>query len=62
MKEVALELEGLRRYVEHTWVQSNNEETESLLGELETRSRRNGNAAEQESLNNYSISSLDIGR
>ncbi|RWR78991.1 wall-associated receptor kinase 2-like protein [Cinnamomum micranthum f. kanehirae] len=62
MKEVALELEGLRRSVEHTWVQSNNKETESLLGELETRSRGNGNAAEQESLNNYSISSLDIGR
>ena len=62
MKEVAMELEGLRGFVQHPWVQSNYEETQNLLGELEMGYSGNGNAAGQESLNNRTMSALEIGR
>ncbi|XXG39876.1 hypothetical protein AAC387_Pa01g0730 [Persea americana] len=62
MKEVAMELEGLRRFVEHPWVQSNHVETQSLLGEPEIGYSGNGNAAGQDSLNNRTMSALEIGR
>ncbi|XXG39871.1 hypothetical protein AAC387_Pa01g0726 [Persea americana] len=62
MKEVAMEIEGLRRFVEHPWVQSNHEETQSLLVERENGYSGNGNAVGQESLNNRTMSTLEIGR
>ncbi|XXG39877.1 hypothetical protein AAC387_Pa01g0731 [Persea americana] len=62
LKEVAMELEGLRGFVEHPWVQSNHEETQSLLGELEIGYSGNGNVAGQDSLNNHTMSAMEIGR
>lgn len=53
MKQVAMEMEGLKRFVDHPWVL---EEKHGLLGGLEVEYSHNGNAARQESLNNTTIS------
>ncbi|XP_010256258.1 PREDICTED: putative wall-associated receptor kinase-like 16 [Nelumbo nucifera] len=62
MKEVAAELEGLRKIQQHPWVQGNQEETEYLLGEPSSYSIDNGNATGQESLGNDFILEIDIAR
>ncbi|RWR78975.1 putative wall-associated receptor kinase-like protein 16 [Cinnamomum micranthum f. kanehirae] len=62
MKEVAMELEGLRRAVEHPWVQKNHEETQSLLGETSGGYNGNGRVIGQDSLTNHTMSALEIGR
>ncbi|XXG39881.1 hypothetical protein AAC387_Pa01g0733 [Persea americana] len=62
MKEVAMELEGLRRAVEHPWVQKNHEETQSLLGETSAGYNGNGSVIGQDSLTNHTMSALEIGR
>ncbi|XXG39868.1 hypothetical protein AAC387_Pa01g0724 [Persea americana] len=53
MKEVAMEIEGLKRFVEHPWV---HEEKQGLLGELEVEYSHNGNPPGQERLNTTTIS------
>ncbi|RWR78974.1 wall-associated receptor kinase 2 [Cinnamomum micranthum f. kanehirae] len=62
MKEVAMELEGLRRVVEHPWVQTNLEETQSLLGESSEGYNGKGRVIGQDSLTNHTMSALEIGR
>ncbi|RWR78997.1 wall-associated receptor kinase 2 [Cinnamomum micranthum f. kanehirae] len=62
MKEVAMEQEGLRRAVEHPWVQKNHEETQSLLGETSAGYNGNGSVIGQDSLTNHNMSALEIGR
>lgn len=62
MKEVAMELEGLRRAAEHPWVQKNLEETQSLLGETSEGYNGNGSVIGQDSLTNHTMSALEIGR
>ncbi|RWR78978.1 putative wall-associated receptor kinase-like protein 16 [Cinnamomum micranthum f. kanehirae] len=62
MKEVAMELEGLKRAVEHPWVQKNHEETQSLLGETSAGYNGNGSVIGQDSLTNHNMSALEIGR
>ncbi|RWR78994.1 wall-associated receptor kinase 2-like protein [Cinnamomum micranthum f. kanehirae] len=62
MKEVAMELEGLRRAVEHPWVQQNLEETQTLLGETSECYNENGSVIGQDSLTNHTMSALEIGR
>ncbi|XP_058094358.1 putative wall-associated receptor kinase-like 16 [Magnolia sinica] len=60
MKEIASELEGLRRFEQHPWVQQNVEETESLLGEASHYSA--GNTTGDDSLKSYAILELDMPR
>nr|DAD39320.1 TPA_asm: hypothetical protein HUJ06_013643 [Nelumbo nucifera] len=60
MKEVAAELEGLRRFQEHPWVQQNHEETEYLLGKPSSYSVGDVNC--QESLSDGFIMALEIAR
>ncbi|XXG39885.1 hypothetical protein AAC387_Pa01g0735 [Persea americana] len=62
MKEVAMELEGLRRAVEHPWIQKNLEETQSLLGETSEGYNGNESVIEQDSLTNHTMSALENGR
>nr|DAD39323.1 TPA_asm: hypothetical protein HUJ06_013646 [Nelumbo nucifera] len=60
MKEVAAELEGLRRFQEHPWVQQNHEETEYLLGNPSSYSVGDVNC--QESLSDGFLMALEIAR
>ncbi|XP_058075526.1 uncharacterized protein LOC131223944 [Magnolia sinica] len=60
MKEVASELEGLRRFEQHPWVQQNVEETESLLGEPSHYSA--GDTIGYDSLKNQVMLALDMPR
>ncbi|XP_019055227.1 PREDICTED: putative wall-associated receptor kinase-like 16 [Nelumbo nucifera] len=60
MKEVAMELEGLRRSSKHPWVEQTREETECLLGE--TSSFHNSNNIGYDSLRDQVVIPLDSGR
>ncbi|KAF8365027.1 hypothetical protein HHK36_032969 [Tetracentron sinense] len=61
MKQVAAELDGLRKFQEHPWVQGKQqEETESLLGE--PSNRLVGNASGQDSMENQFMMSLEIAQ
>ncbi|KAF8396190.1 hypothetical protein HHK36_017803 [Tetracentron sinense] len=60
MKQVAAELDGLRKFQEHPWVQGKQEETESLLGE--PSNRLVGNASGQDSMESQFLMSLEIAR
>ncbi|XP_022768052.1 wall-associated receptor kinase 2-like [Durio zibethinus] len=65
MKEVAMELEGLRIIVKHPWVndESNLEETEYLLGELPERASCSGSTnATNDSMKNHIILQVRDGR
>ncbi|XP_010256322.1 PREDICTED: putative wall-associated receptor kinase-like 16 [Nelumbo nucifera] len=61
MKEVAMELEGLRRLQMHPWIEQNPEETEYLLGDP-SKSSINGGTECDDSLRNEVILSLEGGR
>lgn len=60
MKEVAVELEGLRRYEEHPWVGENNEEFGSLLREPSHDNYLD--TTEFYSLNNQEMISMEIAQ
>ncbi|RWR78973.1 putative wall-associated receptor kinase-like protein 16 [Cinnamomum micranthum f. kanehirae] len=60
MKKVAMDLEGLRRSVEHPWIQKNHEDA-TLLGNATEDYIGNGTAIDQDILNNLTMSGLDIG-
>ncbi|XP_010273357.1 PREDICTED: wall-associated receptor kinase 2-like [Nelumbo nucifera] len=60
MKEVAMELEGLRRYSKHPWVEHNHEEAECLLGQ--SSNLHSCKADEYDSLKDRVVISLDSGR
>nr|DAD42618.1 TPA_asm: hypothetical protein HUJ06_000848 [Nelumbo nucifera] len=60
MKEVAIELEGLRRSDKHPWVEHNSEEVENLLGG--TSDFHSSNAIGFDSLKNNVVLPLDGGR
>nr|DAD42636.1 TPA_asm: hypothetical protein HUJ06_000866 [Nelumbo nucifera] len=60
MKEVAMELVGLKTSNKHPWVEQNLEETEYLLGE--TSVSNNGNNIVYDSLKNQVVIPLDSGR
>ncbi|KAL5985064.1 hypothetical protein ACLOJK_038901 [Asimina triloba] len=60
MKEVATELEGLRRFRQHPWVQQNAEEMESLLGEQ--LDYNGGDTTGYDSLNMPAIIEIDMPR
>nr|DAD42617.1 TPA_asm: hypothetical protein HUJ06_000847 [Nelumbo nucifera] len=60
MKEVAMELEGLRRYNKHPWIDSNHEEARYLLGK--PSNSYGGNTMGYDSLRDQVITPLDSGR
>ncbi|BFG18483.1 hypothetical protein CerSpe_047570 [Prunus speciosa] len=68
MKEVAMELEGLRRMVMHPWVsnEANSEETESLLGGISMETISYGGGGESSSgydtMRNHIMLPVDDGR
>ncbi|XP_058110528.1 putative wall-associated receptor kinase-like 16 [Magnolia sinica] len=62
MKEVVVELEGLRRFHEHRWEPMNHEETENLLGEPGPWQGYIGNVTNEYSVDGDALSSLEMGR
>ncbi|XP_058110533.1 putative wall-associated receptor kinase-like 16 isoform X2 [Magnolia sinica] len=60
MKEVVVELEGLRRIHEHPWEPKNHEETENLLGEPGASQGYTGNVTNEYSVDGHTLSALDI--
>ncbi|XP_058110530.1 putative wall-associated receptor kinase-like 16 isoform X2 [Magnolia sinica] len=62
MKEVVVELEGLRRIHEHPREPKNREETENLLGETGASQGYTGNVSNGYSVDGHTLSALEIGR
>ena len=62
MKEVAEKLDGLRKVMQHPWVQQNPEEMESLLGEPSSIAGSTIVSGEYFSIEKKAVNSLQSGR
>ncbi|XP_077231890.1 uncharacterized protein LOC143864967 [Tasmannia lanceolata] len=61
MKDVAAELDGLRRLAVHSWVEQNHEETQCLLAEP-SRSYNSSHGVGEDSLQPQNLLELEMGR